>query len=95
MPSVLTDGLQVVSLFGFSHISFNIESVFKMGLKSKEIEHLLIRRLKPTANGPVTIPALLMTDGLLLNSSIISKLAHGHIATLAQIFLCSSAKPNC
>ena len=57
-----------------------------MGLKSKEIEHLLIRRLKPTANGPVTIPALLMTDGLLLNSSNLSKLAHGHIATLAQIF---------
>ena len=44
-----------------------------MGLKSKEIEHLLIRRLKPTANGPVTIPALLMTDGLLLNSSNLSK----------------------
>jgi len=43
-----------------------------MGLKSKEREHLLIRWLKPTANEPVTIPALLMTDGLLLNSSIIS-----------------------
>ena len=52
-----------------------------MGLKSKEIEHLLIRRLKPTANGPVTIPALLMTDGLLLNSSNLSKtkpLAYNH-----------------
>ena len=38
--------------------------ILEMGLKSKEIEQLLIRRLKPTANGPVTIPALLMTDGL-------------------------------
>ena len=49
-----------------------------MGLKSKEIEHLLIRRLKPTANGPVTIPALLMTDGLLLNSSNLSKSELSH-----------------
>ena len=65
LPSALADGLQVVSLFGFSHISFNIESVFKMGLKSKEREHLLIRWLKPTANEPVTKHVLCMTDRLL------------------------------
>ena len=64
LPSVLTDGLQVVSLFGFSHISLNIESVLKMGLKSNEREHLLIRQLKQTANEPTTKYALFMTDSL-------------------------------
>ncbi len=32
-----------------------------MGLKSREIDHLLIRQLKLTANKPVTKPALLRT----------------------------------
>ena len=32
-----------------------------MGLKSNEIDHLLIRQLKLTANKPVTKPALLRT----------------------------------
>ncbi|GGK08513.1 hypothetical protein GCM10007084_34470 [Parabacteroides faecis] len=58
LPSVLTDGVQVVSLFGFSHISLSMESVFKMGLKSKEIAHLLIRQLKLTANEPVIAKSL-------------------------------------
>ena len=33
-----------------------------MGLKSREIEHLLIRQLKLTANKPVTGFVLFMTD---------------------------------
>ena len=58
MPLVLTNGLQVVILFGFSHISLSIESVFKMGLKSKEIDYLLIRQLKLTANEPIMAKSL-------------------------------------
>lgn len=38
-----------------------------MGLKSKEINHLLIRQLKQTANEPVTRHVLFMTDGLYLD----------------------------
>ena len=65
LPSVLTDGLQVFSLFWLQpHFSSHKETV-KMGLKSKEREHLLIRWLKPTANEPVTKHVLCMTDRLL------------------------------
>ena len=53
------------------HYGFSVNGVaslhteiLKMGLKSNEIDHLPIRQLKQTANEPVTIPALLMTDGL-------------------------------
>ena len=35
-----------------------------MGLKPKEIDHLLIRQLKLTANKPVTKHVLLMTDSI-------------------------------
>jgi len=58
LPSASADGLQVVSLFGFSHISLSTESVFKMGLKSKEIDHFLNRQLKLTANEPVMAKSL-------------------------------------
>ena len=51
-----------------------------MGLKSREIDHLLIRQLKLTANKPVTKPALLRTVSRwahklisCYNSSILSK----------------------
>ncbi|GGK16715.1 hypothetical protein GCM10007084_45020 [Parabacteroides faecis] len=53
-----------------------------MGLKSEEINYLLIRQLKQTANKPVIIK-----PSYSLDSSIISKLAHWHIATLAYHFL--------
>ena len=43
-----------------------------MGLKSKEIEHLLIRQLKLTANEPVTKYVLLMTEAYAQIGSIIS-----------------------
>ncbi|RHS01190.1 hypothetical protein DWW23_01650 [Parabacteroides sp. AF14-59] len=58
LPSASADGLQVVSLFGFSHISLSMESVFEMGLKSKEIDHLLNRQLKQTANELVIAKSL-------------------------------------
>ncbi|RHS00177.1 hypothetical protein DWW23_05945 [Parabacteroides sp. AF14-59] len=58
LPSASADGLQVVSFFGFSHISLSIESAFKMGLKSKEVDHLPNRQLKQTANEPVMAKSL-------------------------------------
>jgi len=58
LPSASADGLQVFSLFGFSHISLCIESVLKMGLKSKELDYLLNRQLKLTANEPVMVKSL-------------------------------------
>jgi len=58
LPSASADGLQVVSLFGFSHISLSMKSVFEMGLKSKEIDHLLNRQLKQTANELVIAKSL-------------------------------------
>ena len=53
-----------------------------MGLKSKEIEHLLIRQLKLTANEPATKHILFMTDGLCSN-----KLKSFLIGTLADYYL--------
>ncbi|WP_417130543.1 hypothetical protein, partial [Parabacteroides faecis] len=46
--------------------------LFKMGLKSNEIDHLPIRQLKQTANEPVTKYVLLMTETYAQIGSLLS-----------------------
>ena len=69
-----------------------------MGLKSREIDHLLIRQLKLTANKPVTKPALLRTVSRwahklisCYNSSIISILDSSYPSKFASVWTFISA----
>ena len=61
-----------------------------MGLKSKEIDHLLIRQLKLTANKPVTKHVLLMTDSI-DNRQPIDSFFHVRLQSLTVNYSLSSA----
>ena len=64
LPSVLTDGL-VNALSLWTLVPFKESLYVKRNVAEANKEKQLVnRQLKLTANEPVTIPALLMTDGL-------------------------------